>query len=137
MKLKKILVTISLLVGLLGAPLLIASPTLAADCTKDPTATDCPCADPSNSNSSICKQLISEKSNGTFDTRIKNILNVLMFGIGIVSVIVIIVGSIRFTSSRGDSGAVGKARLMITYAVVGLIVSMSAFAIVNFVLEQL
>ena len=133
---KKFLVSIGLLASLIGTPLLMTSPALAAvDCSKDPTATGCPCA--TNQNSPTCKQLISEKSNGTFDTRIKNILNVLMFGIGIVSVIVIIVGSIRFTSSRGDSNATAKARMSITYAVVGLVVSMSAAAIDNFVLGQL
>mgnify|MGYP001352922686 CR=1 FL=1 len=134
MKIKRIIIVVGLMVGLMGAPLLTASPALA-DCSKDPTAAGCPCA--GNSTSTTCKQLVSEKAASTFDTRIKNIINVLLFGIGIISVIMIIVGSIRFTSSRGDSGATGKARMTVTYSVVGLIVAMLAYAIVNFVLGQL
>ncbi len=132
---KKFIISIGLLVGLIGAPLVMTSPAFAVDCAKDPTAAGCPCA--TNKDSAVCKQLVSEKSGSTFDTRIKNILNVLMFGIGVLSVIMIIIGSIRFTSSRGDSNATAKARMTITYSVVGLVVSMAAAAIVNFVLGQL
>lgn len=132
---KKFIVSVMLLVGLVGAPLLAPSPAFAVDCTKDPAAAGCPCA--TNSDSTLCKQLISEKTTSTFDSKIKNLINVLLFGIGVLSVIMIIIGSIRFTSSRGDSNATGKARMTITYSVVGLIVAMSAAAIVNFVLGQL
>lgn len=134
---KKIIIVISLIASLIGAPLLANSPAFAADCAKDPMAAGCPCTVSGAANSAICKQLSSEKAGSTFDTRIKNILNMLMFGIGIVSIIMIIVGSIRFTSSRGDSNATAKARMTITYSVIGLIVAMSAAAIVNFVLGQL
>jgi hypothetical protein len=132
---KKIIVSIMLLISLVGAPLLTPGSASAADCSKNPKAAGCPCA--IDQNSAVCKQLVSETTSSTFDTKLKNIINILLFGIGAVSVIMIIVGSIRFTSSRGNSDATGKARMTVTYSVIGLIVAMSAYAIVNFVLDQL
>jgi hypothetical protein len=62
------------------------------------------------------------------------IVNVLLFLIGAISVIMLIVGGIRYTISNGDSGAVTSAKNTILYAIVGLIIAFLAFAIVNWVL---
>ena len=43
---------------------------------------------------------------------------------------------ISFATSQGDSGKVAKARNTILYGVVGLVVALLAFAIVNFVLSS-
>jgi hypothetical protein len=61
------------------------------------------------------------------------IVNVLLFVIGAISVIMLIIGGIRYTISAGDSGAVTAAKNTILYAIIGLIVAFLAFAIVNFV----
>ena len=45
----------------------------------------------------------------------------------------IIYGGIQYTTSAGDSGKVTNAKNTILYAIVGLIVSILAYAIVNFV----
>ena len=66
----------------------------------------------------------------------KTITNVLLFLIGAVSVIMLIIGGIRYTISGGDSTAVTSAKNTILYAVIGIIVSLLAFAIVNFVLDS-
>lgn len=68
---------------------------------------------------------------------IKNIVNILLFVIGAVSVIVIIVGGIRYVTSAGDSSGITGAKNTILYAVVGLVVAFMAYAIVNFVLDGL
>lgn len=70
---------------------------------------------------------------GIFQT----ITNVLLFIIGAVSVIMLIIGGIRYTVSGGDSAAVTSAKNTILYAVVGIIVALLAYAIVNFVLGSL
>ena len=70
---------------------------------------------------------------GVFTT----IVNVLLFIIGAVSVIMIIFGGFRYVTSGGDSGGVTSAKNTILYAVVGLIVALLAYAIVNFVLTDL
>ena len=63
----------------------------------------------------------------------KTITNILLFLIGAVSVIMLIIGGIRYTVSGGDSAAVTSAKNTILYAIVGLVVAILAFAIVNFV----
>lgn len=69
----------------------------------------------------------------TDEQLLTNGLNVFYFIVGAVSVIVIIVAGIMYATSSGDSGAITKAKNMILYAVVGLIVVGAAFAITNFV----
>jgi hypothetical protein len=63
-----------------------------------------------------------------------NALNTTYFIAGTVAVIVIIVGGITFATSSGNSANVTKAKNMILYAVVGLVVIMGAFLITNFVI---
>lgn len=67
---------------------------------------------------------------------IKNIVNLLLFVIGAVAVIMIVVGGIRYVTSNGESSAVTSAKNTILYAVIGLVVAVMAYAIVNFVIVQ-
>lgn len=64
----------------------------------------------------------------------KTITNVLLFIIGAISVIMLIIGGIRYTVSAGDSSAVTGAKNTILYAVVGIVVAILAYAVVNFVI---
>jgi len=64
----------------------------------------------------------------------QTITNVLLFIVGAISVIMLIIGGIRYTVSGGDSTAVTSAKNTILYAVIGIIVSLLAFAVVNFVI---
>ena len=66
-----------------------------------------------------------------------NVINTLLFAAGAVSVIMIIVGGLKYTLSQGEEKAAAGAKDTILYAVVGLVVSVMAFAIVNFVLGEL
>lgn len=65
---------------------------------------------------------------------IKNVINLLFFVIGMIAVIMIVIGGIRYATSGGDSSQVQAAKNTVLYAVVGLVVAIMAFAIVNFVL---
>lgn len=69
---------------------------------------------------------------GVFQT----VTNVLLFIIGAVSVIMLIIGGVRYTISQGDSSAVTSAKNTILYAIVGLVVAILAYAVVNFVIVQ-
>lgn len=62
------------------------------------------------------------------------VVNVLLFIIGALSVIMLIWGGIRYTTSGGSSSAVTSAKNTIMYAIIGLVVAFLAFAIVNWVL---
>lgn len=64
----------------------------------------------------------------------RTITNVLLFLIGAISVIMLIVGGIRYVVSGGDSTAVQNAKNTILYAIVGVVVAILAFAVVNFVI---
>lgn len=68
---------------------------------------------------------------------IQNVVNILLFIAGVISVVVIVVAGLRFVLSSGDPGAASKARNTIIYAVVGLTVSIMAYAIVNFILANI
>ncbi len=67
---------------------------------------------------------------GTFRT----ITNVLLYLIGAISVIMLIIGGLRYVISGGDSTAVQNAKNTILYAIVGIIVAILAYAIVSFVI---
>ncbi|MBH1957014.1 hypothetical protein I8H84_05550 [Candidatus Saccharibacteria bacterium] len=69
----------------------------------------------------------------TLEEGIKNVVNVLLFLLGSIAVIMIIIGGIRYATSNGDAGAIKGAKDTILYAVIGLIVAILAYAIVNFV----
>lgn len=64
---------------------------------------------------------------------IMTITNVMLFIIGAISVIMLIIGGIRYVVSGGDSTAVQNAKNTILYAIVGIIVALLAFAVVRFV----
>ena len=65
------------------------------------------------------------------------IVNILLFIIGALSVIMLIIGGIRYTVSGGNQSAITAAKNTIMYAIVGIIIAVLAFAIVNFVLSSL
>lgn len=67
----------------------------------------------------------------------EGITNTLIFIVGAISVVMLIIGGIRFVVSAGDANAVTAARNTILYAVVGIIVAILAFAVVNFVIGRL
>ncbi len=75
------------------------------------------------------------KGNDLFNT-LNVILNVVIGVIGFIAVAMIVMGGISFATSQGDTSKVAKARNTILYGVVGLVVAILAFAIVNFVLAN-
>ena len=68
---------------------------------------------------------------------IANLLNGVYFVIGVLAVGYIIYGGVRYTMSAGDASKVATAKNTIMYAIIGLIVSLLAFAITNFVISRL
>ena len=68
---------------------------------------------------------------------IGNIIKTMFFIVGVLAVIVIIFAGVTFVMSAGDSQTIQKAKTTIIYAVIGLIVSILSYAIVNFVVSSL
>jgi hypothetical protein len=63
-----------------------------------------------------------------------DIVNTLLFIIGAVSVLMIIYGGIRYTTSGGNEKSITTAKNTIQYSVLGLVVAIAAYAIVNWVI---
>jgi len=76
-------------------------------------------------------------SNVSIQQIISNVVNILLWVVGIASVIMLIVGGIRYVVSAGDQNAVQGAKNTILYAIVGLVVAFLSYALVNFVLGGL
>lgn len=64
--------------------------------------------------------------------RVVDIINVIVGVVSIVAVAVVVIGGILFVTSTGEAAKTTRARNTILYGVVGLVVSLLAFAIVNF-----
>lgn len=67
----------------------------------------------------------------------KKVTDILLFLIGAISVIMLIIGGIRYVVSGGDQTAVTAAKNTILYAIVGIVVAFLAYAAVSFVTGSL
>ena len=66
-----------------------------------------------------------------------NILNGIIAASGLIAVVFVIIGGVQYMTSAGDPGKTKKAKDTILYAVIGLIICVLAFAIVNFVIKNI
>lgn len=71
------------------------------------------------------------------DGLIKTVVNILLWAVGILSVIMIIFSGFRYITSSGDASKTKSAQNTLIYSVVGLIVAIMAWAIVNMVINRL
>lgn len=62
------------------------------------------------------------------------IINIVVGVVGVISVASIVIGGIYFVISLGDSAKITRAKNAVLYGVVGVVIAVLAFAIVNFVL---
>ena len=61
---------------------------------------------------------------------------VIVFGVlGAVSMLMIVLGGIRYIMSEGNPEAMSKAKNTIIYALIGLVVAVSAFAFISLVVK--
>lgn len=66
---------------------------------------------------------------------VQSVVNVLLFIIGAISVVMIVIGGIKYTVSNGDASQVKSAKDTIFYAIIGLVVAILAYAIVKWVIS--
>ena len=62
-------------------------------------------------------------------------INLMLFIVGILAIIVLIYGGIRYVLSGGDAGKVKDAKNTILYAIVGLVIAILGYAVVNWVIQ--
>lgn len=68
---------------------------------------------------------------------VNTVINVMLFIVGILCVIMIIYSGIRYVISRGQDTEVKNAKNTLLYAIVGLIIAMIAYALVNWVFTSI
>jgi hypothetical protein len=79
----------------------------------------------------------ADVQNTSLESYIQTIINVLLGLIGVVAVIMLIYGGFRYVLSAGNEKATSAAKDTILFAIIGIVVAVLAFAIVNFVIGSL
>ena len=67
----------------------------------------------------------------------KQITNTIIYIVGIIAVIMLIIGGIKYVISGGDAKKVTDAKNTVLYAIIGLVICFFSYAIVNFVINSL
>ena len=129
-----------IIAGILTVPVLALGMILTVPATVSANPADCSSSSSSFSvkTGAACAQGTGQAENlfgngGLFS----KITNAALYLIGAISVLMLIYGGIRYTISGGDSTAVTNAKNTILYAIVGIVVAILAYAIVNFVITSL
>lgn len=65
---------------------------------------------------------------------IKNVVNFALGFLGIIAVIVVIYGGFMYVTAAGNEDQAGKGKKAVTYAVIGILIILSSFALVNTIL---
>jgi len=132
-KLKRIVLTVAA-VAFASAPALALAPGAYA-ATTDIQGNLCAGTNFSLSggDSSACN---GATNTSNFENLLKKIINIFSAIVGVIAVIMIIIGGLRYITSGGDSSHVSTAKTTIIYALVGLIIVALAQLIVHFVLTQ-
>ncbi len=68
---------------------------------------------------------------------VRTVVNILLFFIGAFAVIILVIAGFRFVGANGDANTVSSAKNTIIYSVIGIVVAFMAFALTNFVIDQL
>lgn len=73
----------------------------------------------------------------TLMNTVGNVLNAIYGVIAVVAVVMIVIAGIKYSTSQGDPGKVQSAKNTIMYSIIGLVITISAFAITTFILSAL
>lgn len=71
------------------------------------------------------------------EATLANILNTVYMFAGIVAIVAIIIGAYWYVTSAGNAESIKRGKNAILYAVIGLVVTIMAYAITNFVIGRL
>lgn len=83
-----------------------------------------------------CNETIKDERLAGDAPLVKQVLQSIFLLLGIAAVIMIIYGALKFVISRGDSSAVQAAKNTVLYSVVGLIIAILSWGIVEFVATE-
>lgn len=135
MKLKRLLLEITTAAALLLVPVLTTAPAAYAASIQDSLCHGANQLQISSEGAGDC----SADAGGTTDkvnTTISQFINIFSTLVGVIAVIMIIYGGLRYITSGGDSTKITNAKNTIIYALIGLVVVALAQFIVKFVLNK-
>lgn len=122
-----------MLLGLLATPLILPQ-AASAQSVQEEALCEGSGGEWSGANGGSCSTPGSKR---TVPGTIGRIVDILIFVVGAVSVLMIVIGGLRYTLSGGDEKAAAAGKNTIIFAVVGLVVSFAAYAIARFVIGAL
>jgi cytochrome bd-type quinol oxidase subunit 2 len=125
-------ITNSVLAGLFLVPVMAPAAVYAAD---DIQSGLCAGVNLNVSDSANCNPN-SGDAEGKVNGLIKLVINIFSLVVGVVAVIMIIIGGLKYITSSGDSNNITSAKNTILYAIIGLVVVALAQFIVKFVLSK-
>lgn len=129
-KIKQFIAAFALVLGIGFSAALPVSTVGAIDVFNGGTCTG------SNASNPVCKASKTD-NDAKAKSMAKMIINTMLMIVGILSVIMVVFGGIRYTISSGDASKVKAAKDTIMYAIIGVVVSILSYAIINFVLTQI
>ncbi len=138
-RLKMLFVSVASAVFAVASPLAVtatvsAQSTVGTDSISQSLCQGINGATDSNISDTDCK---SDSGTTTINNIIKQVVNIFSLVVGVVAVIMIIVGGLKYITSGGDSSSVSSAKNTILYAIIGLVIVALAQFIVRFVFARL
>lgn len=113
------------------AGLFAAAPALAIDCSSASSLNTVQCGV-----NSVTSSNQNQSSGGNIDDTIRAVFQIITLIAGVLAVIMLIIGGLRFVTSGGSQDAVKNARNTILYAVIGLFIVVIAQLLVHFVFNN-
>lgn len=130
-KMRRYMLTLTSL-AILMAPMIFSVQALAAPCTQNnpPTPAGCTPTTLFPEPKGIPKATADQ-------SKIQTVVNIAFSIFGAVALLIISIAGFRFVIHQGEPAEMTKQRNSIIYAVIGLAVTLSAWAIVSFVIGKL
>lgn len=125
---KKLLITIMTMLSTFSSAAVVAQPALVA---ANHTAAHTAVCEGIGKTGGDCGDDESE-----LNKAVQAVVNILSIVVGVVAVIMIIIGGLKYVTSSGDSNKVSSAKNTILYAIVGLVIVALSQFIVRFVLDR-
>ncbi len=95
-----------------------------------------------NASSTLCEEAIktsTKTDNGLFGVNgiLNKVANFLLIIVGVAGVFMIIIGGVQYTMSAGDAAKLTKAKDLIIYAFIGMVIAVTAKGIIVFLINRI
>jgi hypothetical protein len=134
LSLKKILSSLIILIVIS----IVLMPKVNVSAQLDPLAF---CEQDEFKTSDVCTQRTDEKSSSSIDSGkdgiFLRIVNLIIYLTASLSILMVVIGAFKYVISGGEGSQTKSAKDTILYALVGLFVAISSFAIVRFAISRI